>query len=111
MAAAELPQDPKRQDALPGTRPEEIEGGFVRQLDDYFIEDKHRADTSRRLAYSLVCILGGTVLVHYATVLILVLKGKPEAIQNLNQIFNVWLPVIASLVSAAVTYYFTREKK
>jgi hypothetical protein len=111
MAAPELPQDPKRQDALSGTKPEEIEGGFVRPLDDYFIEEKHRADTSRRLAYSLVCILGGTVLVHYATVLILVLKGKSEAIQSLNQIFNVWLPVIASLVSAAVTYYFTREKR
>jgi hypothetical protein len=110
MAASELPHDAKRQDTLSGIEPEEIEGGFVRPLDDYFVEGKHRADTSRRLAYSLVCILGGTVLVHYITVLILVLKGKSEAVQSLAQIFNVWLPVIASLVSAAVTYYFTREK-
>jgi hypothetical protein len=111
MPTPEQPQDPRRQDAPTGTTPEEIEGGFVRPLDDYFIEEKHRADTSRKLAYSLVWILGGTVLAHYATVLILVLKGKSEEIQSLNQIFNVWLPVIASLVSAAVTYYFTREKR
>ena len=111
MAAPQLPQDAKRQDASSGSKPEEIvEGGFVRPLDDYFVEEKHRADTSRRLAYALVCILGGTVLVHYITVLVLVLKGKSEAIQSVAQIFNVWLPVIASLVSAAVTYYFTREK-
>ena len=111
MAAPELPQDANRQDASSGSKPDEVfEGGFVRPLDEYFVEEKHRADTSRRLAYSLVCILGGTVLVHYITVLVLVLKGKSEAIQSLAQIFNVWLPVIASLVSAAITYYFTREK-
>ena len=87
-----------------------LEGGFVSPLQDYFVEQKHRADTARRLAYALVCILGGTVLLHYMTVLTLIFKGKGEAIESLSRIFNVWLPVIASLVSGAVTYYFTREK-
>jgi len=42
--------------------------------------------------------------------LTLELEGRSAAVQSLSQIFNVWLPVIASLVSAAVTYYFTKEK-
>ena len=92
-------------------KPEEaLEGGFVRPLDDYFVEQHHRANTARRLAYSLVWILGGTILVHYSSVLILELKGRTEAVEGLARIFNVWLPVISSLVSAAVTYYFTRRE-
>jgi hypothetical protein len=103
--------DGSEQDALGVTNSDDVlEGGHVRPLDDYFVEEKHKADTARRLAYSLVCILGGTIAIHYATVLVLELRGKAEAVSGLAQIFNVWLPVIASLVSAAVTYYFTREK-
>jgi hypothetical protein len=109
--ASELPSEDKRQDSTGAQRSDDtLEGGFVRPLEDYFVEEKHRADTARRLAYSLVVILAGTVMLHYVTVLILELKGRPEAVQSVAQIFNVWLPVIASLVSAAVTYYFTREK-
>jgi len=111
MNHSEPAQEGSQQDASGGAKPDEVlEGGFVRPLDDYFVEEKHKADTARRLAYSLVWILGGTIGVHYATVLLLELRGKHDAVSGLAQIFNVWLPVIASLVSAAVTYYFTREK-
>lgn len=92
-------------------RTDDIEGGHVRPLDDdYFVERAHRADTARRLAYSLVIILGLTVVVHYVAVLVLELEGRSGAVESLDRIFNIWLPVIASLVSSAVTYYFTREK-
>ena len=111
MAQPDIPPDDKQQEPEGGGKAEEIvEGGYVRPLDDYFVEEKHRADTARRLAYALVAILGGTVLVHYVSVLTLELEGRSAAVQSLSQIFNVWLPVIASLVSAAVTYYFTKEK-
>jgi len=111
MAASDVSNQARQQDSpAAGNSEEMVEGGFVSPLQDYFVEGKHRADTARRLAYALVCILGGTVFIHYATVLILVFKGKGDAIENLSRIFNVWLPVIASLVSGAVTYYFTREK-
>jgi hypothetical protein len=93
-----------------GDADEVLEGGFVPALQDYFVEQKHRADTARRLAYALVCLLGGTVFIHYVGVLILVLNGRGDAVESLSRIFNVWLPVISSLVGAAVTYYFTREK-
>ena len=52
-----------------------------------------------------VAILGGSVALHYLLTGILAFSGKEEAIKNLNSIFNAWLPAIASLVSAATTYY------
>jgi len=111
MAVPDLPNQAGREEAATRANVDEVlEGGFISPLQDYFVEEKHRADTARRLAYALVCILGGTVFVHYFTVLILIFKGKGDAIESLSRIFNVWLPVIASLVSGAVTYYFTREK-
>ncbi len=110
MAEPEKVQDGKRDIVEQAKSEELLEGGFVRPLDEYFVEAKHRADTARRLAYSLVWILGGTVLVHYITVLVLEVRGRSGAVDSLGRIFNVWLPVIASLVSAAVTYYFAKEK-
>ena len=47
---------------------------------------------------------------HYLLICILAFGGKEEATKNLNSIFNAWLPVISSLLSAA-TYYFTKEEK
>ncbi len=92
-----------------------IEGGEIEGLDPTgsapFQEKKHRADTERKLAYRLVWWLGGTWLLHYGVILTLEWKGKHEAAENLSKAFNVWLPVISSLASSVVTYYFTREKK
>jgi hypothetical protein len=88
-----------------------IEGGEVGELQDLtFHEAKHRAETARSLAKWLVFILGASVLLHYVVATILAFAGKDEAIKNLSSIFNAWLPAISSLVSAAATYYFTREK-
>jgi hypothetical protein len=88
-----------------------IEAGEVGELRELaFHEAKHRAETARSLAFWLVLILGGSVALHYVLTVVLVLGGKEEATKNLNSIFNAWLPAISSLVSAAATYYFTREK-
>ncbi|MGE0883694.1 MAG: hypothetical protein AB7P14_09130 [Blastocatellales bacterium] len=93
----------------------EIEGGKIEGLDPTgsapFQEKKHRADTERRLAYWLVGCLVGTWLLHYGVILTLEWKGKHEAAENLSKAFNVWLPVISSLASSVVTYYFTRERR
>jgi hypothetical protein len=51
-----------------------------------------------------------TVGVHYIATGVLTSLGKGEATESLAKIFNMWLPVISALVSAAGTYYFTREK-
>ncbi len=88
-----------------------IEAGEVRELEDLsFHEARHRAEAARTLAKWLVAILGGSVALHYVLTGILAFSGKEEAIKNLNSIFNAWLPAISSLVSAAATYYFTKEK-
>jgi hypothetical protein len=103
--SAEGPMAPKSDDQL-------IEGGEVRELQDLsFHEAKHRAETAHSLAKWLVVILGGSVALHYLLTTLLVFAGKEEAIKNLSSIFNAWLPAISSLVSAAATYYFTREKQ
>jgi hypothetical protein len=89
-----------------------IEGGEIGELKELsFHEEKHRAETARSLATWLVWILGVSVALHYLLTAILALAGKEEAIKNLSAIFNAWLPAISSLVSAAATYYFTREKQ
>ena len=88
-----------------------IEAGEVGELRDLtFQEAKHRAETARSLATWLVVILGASVGLHYILTAILAFGGKEEASKSLSTIFNAWLPAISSLVSAAATYYFTREK-
>ena len=56
-------------------------------------------------------LLGAGLAVHYLLICILAFGGKEEATKSLNSIFNAWLPVISSLLSAAATYYFTKEEK
>jgi hypothetical protein len=61
------------------------------------------------LAYFLVGLLALTIVGHYIVLLILQWNGKSA--EPLANAFNTSLPVISGLVSAAVTYYFTREQK
>lgn len=85
------------------------EGGEIGALDDpTWKEEKHRAETAKSLAFWLVGLLAGGLLLHY--VFVCILTGKEAALQSLNSAFNAWLPVISSLLSAAATYYFTRER-
>ena len=99
---------------VPATKPDDqpIEAGEVGELKDLsFHEAQHQAETARSLATWLVVLLAAGLGVHYLLVCILAFAGKEEAIKNLSAIFNAWLPVISSLLSAAATYYFTKEKK
>lgn len=88
-----------------------LEGGEVKLLEDYPIAERHRAETARYLAYTLVSILGLTVLLQYGLTVLLVCLGKTEGIANLDKIFNILLPVLSGLVSGAATYYFTKDKQ
>lgn len=88
-----------------------VEGGKVEQLDEYHVDEKHRADTARYLAYGLVGILALSIILQYTATLLLVFFGKTDASASIDKLFNILLPVLSSLVSAAVTYYFTKDKK
>ena len=96
------------------TKPDEqpIEAGEVGEIKDLpFHEAQHRAETARSLATWLVVLLGAGLAEHYLLICILAFGAKEEATKSLNSIFNAWLPVVSSLLSAAATYYFTKEEK
>ena len=89
-----------------------IEAGEVGALQDLtFQEARHKAETAKSLATLSVIILGASIALQYVLTVVLAFGGKEEAIKNLNTIFNAWLPAVTSLVSAAATYYFTRDKQ
>ena len=88
-----------------------VEGGKVEQLGEYHVDKKHRADTARYLAYGLVATLILSIVLQYAGTLTLVFMGKADALASIDKLFNILLPVLSSLVSAAATYYFTKETK
>ncbi len=89
----------------------EVDAGEVRASGEVpFYDAKHRAETASSLAKWLVAVLGASLGLHYLLTAVLAFGGKEEAVKNLNSIFNAWLPAISSLVSAAATYYFTRDK-
>jgi hypothetical protein len=48
---------------------------------------------------------------HYVAVIAFEWNGKSESVKSLQTILNAWLPVVSGLVGAAVTYYFTRDRK
>ena len=103
-----------REQPLPATQLDDqpIEAGKVGEIKDLpFHEAQRRAETARSLATWLVVLLGAGLAVHYLLICILAFGGKEEATKNLNSIFNAWLPVISSLLSAAATYYFTKKEK
>ena len=88
-----------------------IDAGAVEEIRELsFHREKHRAQTSRWLAFSIVGLLAVSVALHYVTIAWLHLSGHADAADALGRIFEVWLPIISGLTSAAVTYYFTKEK-
>ena len=88
-----------------------IEGGDIADIGDLPFESRrHREKTAKLMALILVCILGGSGLLHYVTVAVLVYHGKTDVADKLGTFFNAWLPVVSGLVGSATTYYFTKER-
>ena len=105
---SEEPEDVQGQ----GENDEFIEGGHVGPIDELaFEEHKHRAQTARAMAFLLVWIMAISVAVHFLATAALAASGNTEAVESLATIFTMWLPVIAGMVSSAVTYYFTKENQ
>jgi hypothetical protein len=63
------------------------------------------------IAWILLAIMAGGLVLHYAAVIAFEWNGKHEAVKSLEPILNAWLPVVSGLAGAAVTYYFTRERR
>lgn len=90
-----------------------IEGGEVKDVKEPgdFHERKHRAYTASKLGITLVWMLGLSFLTNIVGKIILEFHGMHDAAKDLSDDFKTWLPVIASLVAAAVAYYFSVEKE
>jgi hypothetical protein len=92
--------------------PETMQGGYRPNL-SHFLKQRH-AETANKLAVALLVILSGTILVHYACVMILIFTGfaGPEDVARIvEDVFHSWLPVLSGLAGAAMTYYFTKDGK
>ena len=72
--------------------------------------ERHKATTTRWLAYLLISILGGSFVIHYGVMAWLAAQNKTAAMEVVERTFNTWLPVISGLAAAAATYFFTRER-
>ena len=105
------PQRPASTSSADAAPPEsEIEGGFVDEIrQPKFDEPRHRALTAQKLALLFAYILSGALATHYVCFMVLAMTGCNEGLESLGRVFNVWLPALTGIVSAAATYYFTRE--
>ncbi len=71
---------------------------------------KQEADTTRRLAFLSVLMLGGYLLLHYIATIIIGIWGPDSLLIPLKDIFSTALPVLSGLAGSAATYFFTRSK-
>ena len=90
----------------------DIEGGTISLEPDpsYNLIEKHKATTTRWLAYLLIGMLGESFIIHYGVMVWLAAQNKTDAMKIVEQTFSIWLPVISGLAAAAATYFFTRER-
>ena len=90
----------------------DIEGGAIAGKFDAYDNpiERHKATTTRRIAYLLVGMLGGSFVIHHVLVTVLAFNNKTAAMEVVERSFNTWLPVISGLSAASVTYFFTRER-
>ena len=94
------------------SEPDVIEGGLVEPLEDLpFAEQKHRAETARKMAFLLVWMLAVSAGIHFVGTGIFAAYDNTAGVEALGKIFNMWLPVISGLASGAATYYFAKENQ
>src|SRR5580658_1614057 len=62
------------------------------------LKEERESQTARTLAITLVIMLGVSFLVQYASLWFLTVYNHVDALPHFEQVFNVWLPVLASLV-------------
>lgn len=94
---------------VPPTPPLAVQSGYQPNTDELL--KRGHAETAHKLAKYLLLILGGSVLVHYACIMVLIFYKRDDGIKILEEFFHTWLPVLSGLAGSAVTYYFTRDQK
>jgi len=115
MTSPPLDQPPPLQHNTPDGAPppeELIDGGHIGQLEEVpFQPEKHRAETTKRLAFLLVGAFVGSWALHYLALALFLWCGHREMAQVLSEDFKTWLPVISASAGGAIAYYFAKEKR
>jgi hypothetical protein len=84
--------------------PRHLPGGPV------FSPEEHRAKTTKQLALLFFGALFVVFAAHVVSVLVLA-NSKPNSVEEITRVFNVWIPVFSGLVGAAATFYFTQTRR
>ena len=84
--------------------------GFDQKAEYEQAIQKQEADTTRRLAFLSVLMLGGYILLHYIATIIIGIWGPNSLLTPLKDIFSAALPVLSGLAGSAATYFFTRNR-
>jgi hypothetical protein len=67
--------------------------------------DQHRAS----ITWGLIALLAFTLLLH-AGLTIWASNTSTEAVKNIADVFNIWVPVLSGLASSAITWFFTKQR-
>jgi hypothetical protein len=75
-----------------------------------FSPEEHRARTTSKLAFSFFAALFVVFAAHVTCILVLA-HNKPNSVDEISRVFNVWVPIFSGLVGAAATFYFTQIRR
>lgn len=70
----------------------------------------NQAKTAIKLAYWLVCIMVGSSVLHYASIVYLSLTGHTDVASQVTPIYDKWFPVITGFTGSAITYFLTKDR-
>ncbi|MGA3370744.1 MAG: hypothetical protein ABSC48_03175 [Terracidiphilus sp.] len=75
-----------------------------------FSAEEHRAKATKLLALLLFGALSVAFVAHVASILWLA-HDKPNSVEEVTRVFNIWIPVFSGLFGSAATFYFTQGRK
>ncbi len=75
-----------------------------------FSPEEHRARVTSTLAFLFFGALFVVFAAHVTCILVLA-QNKPNSVDEISRVFNVWVPVFSGLVGAAATFYFTQVRR
>ena len=89
---------------------EEVEAPRLLPGRPVFSPEEHRAKTTKQLALLFFAALFVVFAAHVTCILVLA-HNKPNSVDEISRVFNVWVPVFSGLVGAAATFYFTQVRR
>jgi len=101
---SELPETGERGEIEEVESPRHLPGG------PGFSPEEHRAKATKLLALLLFGALFVIFVAHLVSVTCLA-HNKPNSLEEVNRVFNTWIPVFAGLFGSAATFYFTQGRR